>query len=320
MSALRTAQAAFVKAAAPAMVDAQTQLNGIFGAADFSQDEATKAEQIVEQLGDVVAGGNLMAFNMMSALSSDSSDTLEAIEKEFRTAQQRVKSNLDLLPKGSATTALRNAATACWRWAKARPASSRSARRNWTPPITARPFWKKPASSMSASASACSSWSTACAARPTPRPGRRARRFRWRPSVMLALGAATLIGSVLFVWLYVGRNILRRIGNLQRSMQLLSSGDLESEIYRSSQNDEIAAMANSLQVFRESMIEGRALTADQDKDRIAKAERASRMEARIVEFETTVRSGARQPAGRRPIRCRPPRRACRRPPISPARW
>ena len=107
---------------------------------------------------------------------------------------------------------------------------------------------------------------------------------------MLGLGVATLLGSVLFVWLYVGRSILRRIGNLQRSMQLLSDGDLESEIYQSSQKDEIAAMANSLHVFRESMIEGRALSADQDKDRIAKAERASRMEARIVEFETTVRA------------------------------
>ena len=108
-------------------------------------------------------------------------------------------------------------------------------------------------------------------------------------TVMHVLGAATLIGSVLFVWFYVGGNILRRIGNLQRSMQLLSSGDLASEIYRSSQHDEIAEMANSLQVFRESMIEARALSADQDKDRIVKAERASRMEARIVEFETTVR-------------------------------
>jgi methyl-accepting chemotaxis protein len=106
---------------------------------------------------------------------------------------------------------------------------------------------------------------------------------------MLALGGLTLIGSALFVWLYVGGNILRRIRNLQRSMQLLSSGDLESEIYSSIERDEIAAMANSLQVFRESMIEARTLSADQDKDRIAKAERASRMEARIVEFEATVR-------------------------------
>ena len=49
-------------------------------------------------------------------------------------------------------------------------------------------------------------------------------------------------------------------------------------------------MANSLQIFRESMIEARALSADQDRDRIGKAERASRMEARIVEFEATVRT------------------------------
>jgi len=108
-------------------------------------------------------------------------------------------------------------------------------------------------------------------------------------TVMLALGGLTLIGSALFVWLYVGRNILRRIGNLQRSMQLLSDGDLATDIYRSSQDDEIASMANALQIFRESMIEARALSADQDKDRAAKAERASRMEARIVEFEATVR-------------------------------
>jgi methyl-accepting chemotaxis protein len=107
---------------------------------------------------------------------------------------------------------------------------------------------------------------------------------------MLALGGLTLVASVLFVWLYVGRNILRRIGNLQRSMQLLSNGDLQSEIYRSSQHDEIAVMADSLEVFRESMIKARVLGADQDMDRIAKAERATRMEARIVEFEATVRT------------------------------
>ena len=65
-----------------------------------------------------------------------------------------------------------------------------------------------------------------------------------------------------------------RIGNLSQSASTTRS----------------PSMANSLQVFRESMIEARALSADQDKDRVAKAERASRMEARIVEFETTVRT------------------------------
>ena len=95
---------------------------------------------------------------------------------------------------------------------------------------------------------------------------------------------------MLFVWRYVGGNILRRIRGLQRSMQLLSNGDLDTEIFRSRQKDEIAAMSDTLQVFRESMIKARALSADQDKDRAAKAERTSRIEARIAEFEATVRA------------------------------
>jgi methyl-accepting chemotaxis protein len=56
--------------------------------------------------------------------------------------------------------------------------------------------------------------------------------------VMLALGAATLFGSALFVWRYVGANILHRIGALQRAMRLLSDGDLDTEIHRSTQQDE----------------------------------------------------------------------------------
>ncbi len=40
-----------------------------------------------------------MAFDMIAALSTNSSDMLEATGKEFRTAQARVKSNLEALPK-----------------------------------------------------------------------------------------------------------------------------------------------------------------------------------------------------------------------------
>ncbi|HEX7790164.1 MAG TPA: HAMP domain-containing methyl-accepting chemotaxis protein [Afipia sp.] len=108
--------------------------------------------------------------------------------------------------------------------------------------------------------------------------------------IMLALGVLTLIGSGLFVWLYVGRNILARIGNLQDVMRRLSDGDLEAEVKRSKQQDEIAVMARSLEVFRESMINSRTLSSEQDQDRIAKAERASRIEAQIVHFEDKMRS------------------------------
>ncbi len=108
--------------------------------------------------------------------------------------------------------------------------------------------------------------------------------------VMIATGAAAFIGSLLFVWLYVGRNILRRIGNLQGVMQRLAQGDLQAEVMASKTRDEVAEMAKSLEVFRESMIQSKTLAAEQDKDREAKAERTSRMEARIANFEETVRS------------------------------
>ncbi|MBA2397217.1 MAG: HAMP domain-containing protein [Bradyrhizobium sp.] len=288
--ALRTAQAGFVKAAAPAMVDAQTQLNGIFGAANFNQDEATKAEKTVEQISDIIAAGNLTAFNMMAALSSESSDTLETIEKQTRTAQKSLKSNLDQLPKGSLTTALDNAAKALQALSEGKTGVFKVRQKELDATDYGQTILEETRKLNVGLGISVQQLVDGVRGETDASTLQAGKEISLATMVMLALGVATLIGSVLFVWLYVGRNILRRIGNLQRSMQLLSSGDLESEIYQSSQKDEIAAMASSLHVFRESMIQGRALTADQDKDRIAKSERATRMETRIVEFETTVRT------------------------------
>jgi methyl-accepting chemotaxis protein len=107
---------------------------------------------------------------------------------------------------------------------------------------------------------------------------------------MIAMGVAALIGSVLFVWLYVGRNILRRIANLQSVMKRLAEGDLDAEVAASRTQDEVAEMARSLEVFRESMVQSRAMSVEQEQDRLAKAERTGKMETRIATFEETVRS------------------------------
>jgi methyl-accepting chemotaxis protein len=287
--ALRKAQAAFVAAASPAMLDAEAQVNAILGSANLSADDAAEAARTVEQLSNVTAGSNLMASDMIAALSANGSDTLETIEKEFKATQAAVKSNLDMLPKNAGTKALAEAALKLLALGEGKAGVFKIRQKeldandygqivleetrklNVGLGISVQQLVDGVQSETDAS-----TW----AAR---------KEIALATKVMLALGGLTLIGSVLFVWLYVGRNILRRIGNLQRSMQLLSDGDLESEIYRSNQRDEIASMANALQIFRESMLEARALGADQDRDRTAKAERASRMETRIVDFEATVR-------------------------------
>jgi methyl-accepting chemotaxis protein len=288
--ALRSAQADFVAAASPAMMDAQAQINAILGSANLSQDDATQAARTVDQLGNVTASGNLMASEMIAALSASSSATLEAIEKEFKDTQARVKSNLELLPKNGGTKAVNDAALKLMALGDGKAGVFKVRQKELDASDYGQVVLDETRKLNVGLGISVQQLVNGVQTETDASTWQARKEISQATAVMLALGALTLIGSVLFVWLYVGRSILRRIGNLQRSMQLLSDGDLEAEIYRSSQRDEIAAMANSLQIFRESMVEARALSADQDKDRIAKAERASRMEARILEFEATVRS------------------------------
>jgi methyl-accepting chemotaxis protein len=288
--ALRNAQANFVAAASPAMMDTETQINAILGSANLSPDDATQAARAVEQLGNVISSSNLMASEMTAALSANSSDTLDAIETEFKDTQEQVRSNLDLLPKSSSNTALKEAALKLLALGEGKTGVFKLRQKE----LDANDYGQtilEETGKLNVGLGASVQQLVKDVQSETDASTSQAREeISLATRIMLALAALTLIASVLFVWLYIGRNILRRIGNLQRSMQLLSDGDLETEIHRSRQRDEIAAMANSLEIFRENMIEARALGADQDKDRIAKAERASRMEARIVEFETTVRT------------------------------
>jgi methyl-accepting chemotaxis protein len=288
--ALRAAQANCVAVANPAMMDAQAQINAVLQSANLSPDDAAEAARLVEQLGNVIASSNLMASNMAAALSANSSDTLEAIEKEFKTAQANVKSTLELLPDTASTKALRDAALKLLALGEGKGGVFKI-RQKELDAIDYGQIVLDETRKLDVGLGISVQQLVSGVQTETDASTFQARKeISFATMAMLALGSLTLIGSALFVWRYVGGNILRRIGSLQRSMQLLSDGDLESEIYRSSQHDEIASMANSLEIFRESMIEARALSTDQDTDRTAKAERASRMESRIVEFEATVRA------------------------------
>jgi hypothetical protein len=54
-NALRGAQAGFIAAANPAMMNAQAQINAVLGSAELSADDATQAARTVDQLGSVIA-------------------------------------------------------------------------------------------------------------------------------------------------------------------------------------------------------------------------------------------------------------------------
>ncbi|MEY9517536.1 methyl-accepting chemotaxis protein [Bradyrhizobium elkanii] len=289
-NALRKAQAAFVSAASPAMLDAQTRLNAILAAAEVSADDATEAARTVGQISNVLAAGNLMAADMTAALSANSSETLDAIEAEFKAGRERVKSNLEDLPNNPAIVAVRDTASRLLVLGEGKTGVFKI-RQKELDAIDYGQTILEETRKLNVGLGISVQQLVDAVQKETDSSTFQARQqISLATMVMIGLGALTLVGSFLFVWLYVGRNILRRIRGLQRSMQLLSDGDLDTEIPQSRQRDEIAVMADALQVFRESMVESRELTENQNKDRSAKAERASRMEAQIVTFESNVRS------------------------------
>jgi signal transduction histidine kinase len=89
-------------------------------------------------------------------------------------------------------------------------------------------------------------------------------------SVLLALG---FVGSVLIVWLYVGRNIVRRLNMMSGAMFAIAGGSREIAIPVVG-SDEIAAMGRALEVFRQNAVERDALLAE-------RAEAAARLEHQV---------------------------------------
>jgi signal transduction histidine kinase len=100
-------------------------------------------------------------------------------------------------------------------------------------------------------------------------------------SVLLALG---FVGSVLIVWLYVGRNIVRRLNLLSGAMFAISGGNREAAVPVAGA-DEIAAMGRAVEVFRQNAIERDTLLTE-------RAAAADRLE-HLVE-ERTAELGQQQ--------------------------
>jgi PAS domain S-box-containing protein len=70
--------------------------------------------------------------------------------------------------------------------------------------------------------------------------------------VLLGVGVIGLLGPMLAVWLYLGRNLVSRLTGLATAMHRIAEGDFHAEILPSG-HDEIADMADELVIFRDAM-------------------------------------------------------------------
>ncbi|MEL6963250.1 MAG: PAS-domain containing protein [Pseudomonadota bacterium] len=73
--------------------------------------------------------------------------------------------------------------------------------------------------------------------------------------VMIATAVLTLISSALITWLYVDRNLIKRVRALSDSMLAIADGNLRADLPPAKGHDEIARMASALTVFRDTAVE-----------------------------------------------------------------
>ncbi|WP_236783669.1 methyl-accepting chemotaxis protein [Azospirillum humicireducens] len=105
----------------------------------------------------------------------------------------------------------------------------------------------------------------------------------------IAVSAASILVSILVVWLYVGRIIIRRMLSLKAGMDRIAAGDLDAEIALDG-HDEIAEMGTALLVFRDTAreVETTRAAAEAERQRAA-GERRDAMLSLADQFENGVK-------------------------------
>jgi signal transduction histidine kinase len=93
--------------------------------------------------------------------------------------------------------------------------------------------------------------------------------------VLLTSAALSLFGSILIVWLYVGRNLLRRLMRLSDGMLAIAGGAHHRPIDISG-SDEVAEMGRVVEIFRKNTLERDELLAE-------RAQAAHRLEQQVNE-------------------------------------
>jgi len=86
----------------------------------------------------------------------------------------------------------------------------------------------------------------------------------------------------------IGGSISGPLGRLRSAMETLASGQTEVDLPQTTGKNEIAAMARTVQVFRDNAIERQRLSAAQEDENLRRDERVARLEQLIAGFEATV--------------------------------
>lgn len=108
-------------------------------------------------------------------------------------------------------------------------------------------------------------------------------------TIQIAVAAIGLIVWLLVAWLYVGRQVSRRLTELASITEVIAGGDLEVRLPRQGQ-DEITRIADAVRIFRDNGREMRNLRAEQaESEARAEEEKRAAMMKLADDFENSVK-------------------------------
>ncbi|WP_025899287.1 methyl-accepting chemotaxis protein [Sneathiella glossodoripedis] len=99
-----------------------------------------------------------------------------------------------------------------------------------------------------------------------------------------SISAASVAAALLLAWLYVGRNLMRRLNGLVVDMREIAGGNLDHDVNVSG-GDEITEMGNALLGFRDNAREAERLRAEAESERQQREAERARAAAEAKEAE-----------------------------------
>jgi methyl-accepting chemotaxis protein len=103
----------------------------------------------------------------------------------------------------------------------------------------------------------------------------------------IGMGLVGLILGVVIAW-FTSRSIVPPVKRITDVMGRLAKHDLGAEVTGTERRDEIGAMAQAVQVFKENMIETDRLTETQKVEQIAKEARTKKVNALTAAFDASI--------------------------------
>jgi methyl-accepting chemotaxis protein len=104
-----------------------------------------------------------------------------------------------------------------------------------------------------------------------------------RSKLLLVILAAASLLSVVMAWAFVIRNIVSRLKRLNESVLALANGNLDTNVPRGG-GDELALMAEGVEIFKINALRVRDLEAEQARDLAAKEQRQQQIDRQIEVF------------------------------------